>query len=686
VGRCGTARWNAAAPRRGGRVAGECTGQLPSRPFSEAIGPPEQPYLSVVVVTRNDNHGLGLTARTQCFIDTLAEGAARHGVAMELVVVEWNPPPDATPIAEAFHWPRASRWLDTRIITVPSGLHHRLANSNRIPLYQMIGKNVGIARARGQFVLATNIDILLGDALLTWLRAKALLRGCLYRAARADVPPATAALKDYDERLAYCAEHANPLGPQRDANARSDQIPSPSVPPGYDLRRGARRLRSLIVPSSGPTELGEWGLPSRRARVRTYLREKRSRHPIQPLHTVAAGDFTLLARDDWRRLRGYAEWPIYSWNIDALLLYQALVAGVQELDLGPQRVIYHVDHAAGSGWTPQHGDALFQRLEREQTPYLDDIALSFVVRRLFHKREPAINDPNWGFGTLTLPEVHFPRLRPAHSTPQAFGRPSSDRCSAARDPADDAAPVEAASTSKDPGRDIAVFGEAALPNGSGVVQVTVQVTAGQICLALQPRMAGVPALSTATVGASTGCHVIELPVPEFAAVDRLVGCGGWNGGDSRFVTYGIEFVPGLGAGTERRVHPIGLASLAAQNGGVIEAAGDDGIDLVTAPDRWVYSAALLIDLGDDPPARPSAVRVRVSIDTGAAGFLLTTKGNHNDLACSVTLSASGAEQTVYLPVTTLDAAGQFIVRNESPHGPTHLRLHAIEIVDTSRSG
>jgi hypothetical protein len=647
---------------------------------------PEHPYLSIVVVTRNDDHGLDLAARTQCFIDTLVEGAARHGVAMELVVVEWNPPPDAAPLAEAFRWPRASRWLDTRIITVPSSLHHRLANSNRIPLYQMIGKNVGIARARGQFVLATNIDILFSDGLLTWLRAKALLRGCLYRAARADVPPATAALKDYDERLAYCAQQAKLLGSPREADARSDRVESLAISPGCDLRRGARRLRSFILNSSGPGELGEWGLPSRWARLRTYLREKRGRHPIQPLHTLAAGDFTLLAVDDWRRLRGYAEWPIYSWNIDALLLYQALVAGVQEFDLGPQRVVYHVDHAAGSGWTPEHGDALFRRLEREQYPYLDDIAQSFAIRRLIHKREPAINDPNWGFGTLTLPEVHFPRQRPHHSAPHGFGSPSSNRCGEVGNRVDPGAAAAAPSTSGDPSSDIAVFGEAALPSGEGVVQITVHVTAGQICLALQSKMAGVPALSRATIGASTGSHVIDLPVPELTAVGRLVGSGERSGGDDRFIIYRIEFLPRRGAGSGRQVSPIDLASIATQNGGVIEAAGGGGVHLTTAPDRWVYSAAMPINRGAEFPAAPSAIRVRVAIDSGIAGFLLTVKDNHNDIACSVTLCASSAEQIVYLPVAALDATGQFIVRNESPHGPTHLRLHSIEIVDTSPKG
>ena len=48
---------------------------------------------------------------------------------------------------------------------MPSELHARYPHGDALPLYQMIAKNVGIRRARGQFVLATNIDILFSNEL-----------------------------------------------------------------------------------------------------------------------------------------------------------------------------------------------------------------------------------------------------------------------------------------------------------------------------------------------------------------------------------------------------------------------------------------------------------------------------------------------------------------------------------------
>ena len=54
-------------------------------------------------------------------------------------------------------------------------------------MFQMIGKNVGIRRARGRYVLATNIDILFDDATMLYLR-DCLQEGTLLRADRYDVP------------------------------------------------------------------------------------------------------------------------------------------------------------------------------------------------------------------------------------------------------------------------------------------------------------------------------------------------------------------------------------------------------------------------------------------------------------------------------------------------------------------
>src|SRR5690349_11117145 len=125
----------------------------------------QTPKLSVVATSRNDDHGGNLLPRTQWFIDGLVEQSSRHELPTELVLVEWNPPADRPPLAEALRWPAAGSSLTARVVTVPPERHAKLDFADAMPLFQMIAKNVGIRRARGEYILATNIDILFSDPL-----------------------------------------------------------------------------------------------------------------------------------------------------------------------------------------------------------------------------------------------------------------------------------------------------------------------------------------------------------------------------------------------------------------------------------------------------------------------------------------------------------------------------------------
>ena len=104
------------------------------------------PALSIVATSRNDDHGGNLLGRMQTFVDGFAEQCRRHDLAAELVLVEWNPLPDRPSLAEALRWPQGGGPFSSRIIQVPPELHARLANADRLPLFQMVAKNVGVRR------------------------------------------------------------------------------------------------------------------------------------------------------------------------------------------------------------------------------------------------------------------------------------------------------------------------------------------------------------------------------------------------------------------------------------------------------------------------------------------------------------------------------------------------------------
>src|SRR5262249_30726702 len=86
-------------------------------------------------------------------------------------------------------------------------LHRRYQHAATLPLLQMIAKNVGIRRARGRFILATNIDILFNDELMRFLKEERLEKGKLYRIDRTDVDADVPVHAPVEEQLAYCRGH-----------------------------------------------------------------------------------------------------------------------------------------------------------------------------------------------------------------------------------------------------------------------------------------------------------------------------------------------------------------------------------------------------------------------------------------------------------------------------------------------
>jgi hypothetical protein len=168
---------------------------------------PQQPYLSLVVTARNDDHGGNLLGRMQIFVNGWIAQARRYHLSSELIIVEWNPPSGRPALQDALQWPVDFGPCTVRFIEVPPQLHARYRYAEALPLYQMIAKNVGIRRARGRFILATNIDILFADELMAFLAEQRLQPGRMYRIDRhdamSDVPPDA----QIEEQIAYCRTH-----------------------------------------------------------------------------------------------------------------------------------------------------------------------------------------------------------------------------------------------------------------------------------------------------------------------------------------------------------------------------------------------------------------------------------------------------------------------------------------------
>ncbi|MBV8843898.1 MAG: hypothetical protein JO307_13900 [Bryobacterales bacterium] len=167
----------------------------------------QNPYLSLVVTARNDDHGGNLLGRMQLFTDGWIAQARRYRIPSELIIVEWNPPDGRPALKDALRWPEDLGPCEVRFVEVPPELHRRYAHAEALPLYQMIGKNVGIRRARGEFILATNIDILFSNELAEFLARRQLDPKRMYRIDRHDAMSDVPAGGSLDEQLEYCRTH-----------------------------------------------------------------------------------------------------------------------------------------------------------------------------------------------------------------------------------------------------------------------------------------------------------------------------------------------------------------------------------------------------------------------------------------------------------------------------------------------
>ena len=167
----------------------------------------QQPYLSVVVTARNDDHGGNLLGRMQAFVNAWIGQAKRHQLSSELIVVDWNPPQDRPPLIEAVKWPPDTAPCQVRFIQVPPEIHGTYQHPAALPLYQMIAKNVAMRRSRGRFILATNIDMIFSDELCRFFAEEKLLPGRMYRMDRHDVMPDVPVDGGVERQLEYCATH-----------------------------------------------------------------------------------------------------------------------------------------------------------------------------------------------------------------------------------------------------------------------------------------------------------------------------------------------------------------------------------------------------------------------------------------------------------------------------------------------
>jgi hypothetical protein len=336
-------------------------------------------YLSIIATTRNDNHGGDLLRRTSTFINNVYSQSKKWNLQVELIIVEWNPPADKPLLNSVLPQPVKNSNVTLRYIEVPAETHSDFKNAQFIPLYQMIAKNVGIRKAKGEFILCTNIDILFSDECFKLLAQKKLEQGKFYRANRCDIPKEVMNIEDTNEQLNYASKSITKrLG-------KSPGHETLSLPDWMYFSTKLMWLANFFI-------LQLWKL--------THP----NRFPHFTIDFDACGDFTLMSKQDWLDIEGYVELDMYSIHIDSMALWAATALGKQQVLFPQKACVYHIYHE--DGW--ESNDALKTIRFLQYKPCLDhSIVLKGGLQILQSKQHWQMNKPDWGFANHQFEEYVF---------------------------------------------------------------------------------------------------------------------------------------------------------------------------------------------------------------------------------------------------------------------------------------
>ncbi len=148
---------------------------------------PRAPYVSIVYTGRNDDFGGDFNHRFVRALQFNHAQLAGAGVRYDVVFVEWRPVPRKPLLGDLLRGelPAIDPLLTT--IEVDRRYHDAFSQNPRVPFLEFIAKNIGIRRATGSYILATNSDIYLGREIVGFIAQRMLRPMVLYRATRVDL-------------------------------------------------------------------------------------------------------------------------------------------------------------------------------------------------------------------------------------------------------------------------------------------------------------------------------------------------------------------------------------------------------------------------------------------------------------------------------------------------------------------
>jgi hypothetical protein len=389
---------------------------------------------SFIVATRNDNHGGNMRERNQFFINRWINHVKKYNLNCELIIVDWN---SKVPLRKILKSSLLKNNQIVKIIEVPNQIHKKFHNSKKLDFFQMIAKNVGARRANGKFLIFTNIDIVFSEKFFYYLKNNTNMKETIYRADRHDFDLKN--LKNYEiseDKIKKLTTHIHKKNYSYDIKKNKkyylrktiiyilkytyisiiDLIESffkfiidfivsllkldiKKILIGLKLLKGIFNLNNLKTLFDKKLHTNAFGLKLFKGifnlnNLKTLFDKK--------LHTNACGDFTMIDKQSFYKMKGYYEFDGFSWHIDSLLLFKAyyyLKLNFINLNFP----IYHINHEPGKKYSTK-GKISIKKMEKNKLNFINDQQLLKLINNYrLNKFEEDDKKINWGLSKEKLP-------------------------------------------------------------------------------------------------------------------------------------------------------------------------------------------------------------------------------------------------------------------------------------------
>ncbi len=336
--------------------------------------------ISIVQYSRYDNHGENLLKRMLLSFYAILEAFETVGIELELIIVDYNP--TTKYLYQILRPNKKLKYSIVRHIVVDSLIHKKFKDYYKLPINNMLARNIGIRRAKGDFILSTGIDVIFSLELVEKL--KKLEKHKLYRVNRLDVNNYILNLdfNNLSDILKFCKRNV------------------------IDIHFNTNKNENYIDPN------------------------------IPTLHTNNCGDFQLTAKENWHYLRGYPEIDLMCIHCDSIFSYMCYFYGLEEEVINAN--FYHIDHESRwlkpiythilRNWRMLYfmiGEKVYEykseyyKLAKKisndfnERSFLDEIdyeylttnEFKFMVRKL--KNNFILNNEDWGCGNCDFKEIIY---------------------------------------------------------------------------------------------------------------------------------------------------------------------------------------------------------------------------------------------------------------------------------------